>query len=456
MPNAGRDTTPRDDAPDQSRWRNLAIVASMAVVSLAFGAGLLVNGGFGLGPSIIGGLGLFVLAMLLHTILRRLRDLSRSQRRARMAGEPATAAAEAYAVDDRELGYDSGPADFATTRDEDAGAHGWGEPAAVNDLVRQLATELRKAPDEPASAPSKALASPPSAGVKTPPVRPMPIPAPPLESTATQVAVERAAPRPAPPRAPMPPQATRRDDVAEIVRRAIEGQDMEIHLQPVMSLNDRRVHLYEAFPRLRDSRGGLVKPEAYARAAADLGLATDLERVAFQRMAQILARLIERGKQKPMFVPLSADALRDGTFLRAFHETLKAGPSFAANLVFELPESDVGRLGPAERDAIRALANAGFRFSLQDVVQLDMELIGDLPIAFVKLLPIALSGAPGSAAGLVARVRSMEAEPVVDGVQSDNDVAVARALGIVLGQGSLLSEPRPLKAEVIGTTRTGT
>ena len=34
--------------------------------------------------------------------------------------------------------------------------------------------------------------------------------------------------------------------------------------------------------------------------------------------------------------------------------------------------------------------------------------------------------------------------------------AVAQALGIVLGQGGFLSEPRPLKAEVIGEARTGT
>jgi cyclic-di-GMP phosphodiesterase TipF (flagellum assembly factor) len=223
-----------------------------------------------------------------------------------------------------------------------------------------------------------------------------------------------------------------------------------------MTLSDRRAQLYEAFPRLRDGQGGLLKPEAYHRAAAEAGLTTDIERLAFRRTVQILRRLIERGKQRPMFCPLSADSLRDGTFLRAFHETLKAGPALAANLVFDFSEAGLTRLGPAERDAIHALANAGFRFSIKDVVQLDMAAIGDLPIGFVKLLPIALTGQPGHAAGMVARVRSIGAEPIVDGVHDERDVAVAQALGIVLGQGGFLSEPRPLKAEVIGEARTGT
>jgi EAL domain-containing protein (putative c-di-GMP-specific phosphodiesterase class I) len=135
---------------------------------------------------------------------------------------------------------------------------------------------------------------------------------------------------------------------------------------------------------------------------------------------------------------------------------LKAGPALASNLIFGLAEGDLPRLGPAEREAVHALANAGFRFSLQDVMQLDMAVIGDLPVAFVKLMPIALSGQPGHAAGLVGRARSIGAEPVIDGVQDDRDLAIAQALGIVLGQGGYLSEPRPLKADVIGDMRTGT
>lgn len=85
-----------------------------------------------------------------------------------------------------------------------------------------------------------------------------------------------------------------------------------------------------------------------------------------------------------------------------------------------------------------------------------MDSIGDLPIAFVKLLPIAISGQPGHAAGLVARIRSIGAEPVIDSVHDERDISVAQALGIVLGQGGFLSEPRPLKADVAGDTRTGT
>ncbi len=442
MPNASRETFLRDSPPRPSRVRDLVIVISMAIVSVAFGAGLLVNGGFGFGPSIIGGLGLFVLSMFIHTMMRRLQTLSSHSHDESEAGEPEEEADVSVAL--HPDAHVSGGAAARPVAPEEDASHGWGEGDSVNDLVRQLATELQKSP-EPA----------PASGSRAQPARPMPKPAEPLAADLPPPALERAQQRPIPPRTPAPPAAAR-EDLTEVLRRAVSAEDIEIHLQPVMTLGDRRTQLYEAFPRVRDGRGGLIRPETFQRPAAAAGLLADIDRIAFRRTVQILGRLIERGKQRPMFTPLAADALRDGTFLRAFHETLKAGPAFAANLIFELPESDLGRLGPSERDAIHALANAGFRFSLQDVVQLDMALIGDLPIAFVKLLPIAISGQPGHAAGLVARVRSIGAEPVVDNVQDEHDIAVAQALGLVLGQGGFLSEPRPLKADVVGDARTGT
>ncbi len=443
MPNANRETFLRDAPPRPSRARDLVIVISMAIVSLAFGAGLLVNGGFGFGPSIIGGLGLFVLSMFIHTMMRRLQSLS-SHAHEQSDADLAMEEAEVSIALHPEAQVSGGTANAKLGAPEDDVAHGWGEPESVNDLVRQLATELQKSPEPVPASASRAQ-----------PARPMPKPAEPLAADPPPPVLERAQPRPVPSRAPAPPAAAR-EDLAEVLRRAVSAEDIEIHLQPVMTLADRRTQLYEAFPRVRDGRGGLIRPEIYQRPAAVTGLLADIDRMAFRRTVQILGRLIERGKQRPMFTPLAADALRDGTFLRAFHETLKAGPAFAANLVFELPEADLSRLGPSERDAIHALANAGFRFSLQDVVQLDMGLIGDLPIAFVKLLPIAISGQPGHAAGLVARIRSIGAEPVVDNVQDERDIAVAQALGIVLGQGGFLSEPRPLKADVVGDARTGT
>ena len=441
MPNASRETFLRDAPPRQSRARDLVIVISMAIVSIAFGAGLLVNGGFGFGPSIIGGLGLFVLSMFIHTMMRRLQSLSSHTHEESAAGGPAAEADVSIALHP-EAQISGGAVAARPVAPEDDVAHGWGEPDSVNDLVRQLATELQKSPESPPAP-------------RTQPARPMPKAAEPLGSDPPPPALERSQQRSIPPRAPVAP-AAQREDLTDVLRRAVPAEDIEIHLQPVMTLGDRRTQLYEAFPRVRDGRGGLIRPETYQRPAAVAGLLADIDRMAFRRTVQILGRLIERSKQRPIFTPLAADALRDGTFLRAFHETLKAGPAFAANLIFELPESDLGRLGPSERDAIHALANAGFRFSLQDVVQLDMELIGDLPIAFVKLLPIAISGQPGHAAGLVARVRSIGAEPVVDNVQDERDIAVAQALGIVLGQGSFLSEPRPLKADVVGDARTWT
>ncbi len=443
MSHAEHDETFKAPPPVARRRGDILIVLSMAIVAVAFGAGLLVHGGFGFGPSLIGALSLFVLSMFLHTMMRRLERVA-----------PQAAAEPAQSFEDH---AGASPAQSAPDAGLRADEHGWGEPQAVNDLVRQLATELKRSPESAPMPPPVPKAAP-----RAEAARPMPAPARPLASELPPVAAERVNARPAPPpqrpvahpAAPVAP--VTREGLDAVLARAVETEDVEIHLQPVMTLADRRTHLYEAHPRVRDGRGGLIRPEVYGRVAFETGLAAGVERVASRRTVQILSRLIERGKQRPMFTAISAETLRDGTFLRAIHETLKSGPTLPANLILEMPEASLAALGPAERDAIHALASAGFRFALQDVLQLDMQALGDLPITFVKLAPAVLRGQPGAAAGLVARVRSIGAEPVVDGVSEDHDIAVAQALGIVLGQGALLSEPRPLKADVVGDIRTGT
>ena len=262
MSNADRDSYLKGSPPGRSRARDLVIVVSMALVSIAFGAGLLVNGGFGLGPSVIGGLGLFVLLMFMHTIMRRLQTLS-SERGASGAASETSDAAMTLDHGSPPAGERRAAAGSPAVAADD-GEHGWGEPAAVNDLVRQLATELKKAPDTVMPA-AVAPIPPPPIDPRAETARPMPAPARPLASARTPSPVERQASRPVPPRAPVSPVAVAREDIIEVVQRAIETEDIEIHLQPVMSLADRRTQLYEAFPRIRDGNGGFIRPETYAR-----------------------------------------------------------------------------------------------------------------------------------------------------------------------------------------------
>ena len=58
----------------------------------------------------------------------------------------------------------------------------------------------------------------------------------------------------------------------EIVRRSLEDNRIDLYLQPIVSLPQRRVRFYEAFSRLRSEDGILIMPSQFIRVAEPAGL----------------------------------------------------------------------------------------------------------------------------------------------------------------------------------------
>src|SRR5947209_14638254 len=74
------------------------------------------------------------------------------------------------------------------------------------------------------------------------------------------------------------------------LRDALAADAFEIHYQPIVSLDDRRVAHYEALVRLADDpRGGLVAPARFLEAAERYGLVTEIDRLVLGRVIALLA-----------------------------------------------------------------------------------------------------------------------------------------------------------------------
>ena len=51
----------------------------------------------------------------------------------------------------------------------------------------------------------------------------------------------------------------------EIIRRALEENRVDLYLQPVVSLPQRKLRFYEALSRLRSEDGAIIMPAQYIR-----------------------------------------------------------------------------------------------------------------------------------------------------------------------------------------------
>jgi cyclic-di-GMP phosphodiesterase TipF (flagellum assembly factor) len=182
-----------------------------------------------------------------------------------LAGQAVQLSSDLDVVSERLLRLEAEPRSPATTapdpRLDDLSAdvqEATAEIALLGEIVRDLAVAV--------AAHDRELAGLKAAGEKPVPVqREAPRPTPQVAAPAPAPASFPTRERPAPPIAPLPewtaPPDDRPGDAAVI--SAFESDRLKLHLQPVVSLPQRKVQFYEALARLRLDDGTLLVPAEF-------------------------------------------------------------------------------------------------------------------------------------------------------------------------------------------------
>ena len=253
--------------------------------------------------------------------------------------------------------------------------------------------------------------------------------------------------------------------LVEVVKDALMEGRVDLYLQPVMALPQRRTVFYESYSRLRDASGRVIMPAEYLTVAEPGSLVTAIDNLMLFRCVQIIRRLARQDRRVGIFCNISMSSLGDEEFFPQFLDLLRANRDLAPALVFE-----IGQAGFDTRTAVQArnmgkLADLGFRFSLDKVKNLDLDL-QDLQRSDVKFVKIAaqtlldeltevedrlvLRSMPDLAAedfALLARRYGVDL--VAEKVENERQVVDILDLDIQLGQGHLFGEPRAIKNDVL-------
>lgn len=250
----------------------------------------------------------------------------------------------------------------------------------------------------------------------------------------------------------------------EIVRAALDANRIDLYLQPVVSLPQRRTYFYEGYSRLRDEKGQVLPPAAFLKAAEDADLITDLDNLMLFRCVQIIRRLTKTDRRIGIFCNVSLRSLADEEFFPAFLDFLRRNSDLAGSLIFEMTQTAFeGRSATAARNMAR-LADYGFRFSIDQVNNLNMDLaeMQRAGVRFAKIegrrLVDAANGAesiagrePGAIraediAGLFARYG---VDLVAEKIETESTVVEVLDLDVGYAQGHLFGAPRPVREDVI-------
>lgn len=242
------------------------------------------------------------------------------------------------------------------------------------------------------------------------------------------------------------------------VRQSIESNRIELFLQPIMMLPQRRVRYYEALTRLRGEDGRLLMPNQYIEPAESAGVMPVIDNVMLYRSVQVLRRLEQRSNARGVFCNISAHSLLDPEFFPEFISFMDQNRNLAENMYFEFSQSMIENCSPVEEEGLAALADMGFRFSMDQVYDLDLDYqaVQDRGFRFLKLdADVLLHGmteanAQIHAADMRSYLERFGVQLIISKIENEETLASLLDYHVKLGQGYLFSEPRPVRPEVFG------
>jgi cyclic-di-GMP phosphodiesterase, flagellum assembly factor TipF len=251
-----------------------------------------------------------------------------------------------------------------------------------------------------------------------------------------------------------------REAIVELIGKAVDANRIDLYLQPIVTLPQRKVRYYEALSRLRTDEGDIVTAADFIDDAESVGLMPKIDNLLLFRCVQVTRRLQLKSRDVGLFCNVSATTLSDPVFFRQFLDFMDANRALSNALMFEFTQSSYRAFGPLEHESLAALSERGFRFSMDHVADLRMEPkeLADRSFRFLKvpakllLNPATASQSdihPADLADLLAR---SGIDLIAERVESESMVVDLLDCDVRFGQGFLFSPPRPVRAEALQGT----
>jgi predicted signal transduction protein with EAL and GGDEF domain len=238
----------------------------------------------------------------------------------------------------------------------------------------------------------------------------------------------------------------------ELVHALEHGEQIGIHLQPVVRLADRRTVGAEAQVRWHHPERGLLYPVTFEPLAERAGLAGALEERTLDRVAgQLLSWRREGVPLLPITLRLSGAGLAQTSLIPTLRRLLQAGELDPVLIRFAITERTLLGGGEHAEEQLEAIRAFGCGVIIEEFGSghSSLELLSARPVTGLKIgrrLVHELAQAPRAPAVVAAVIelaRVLELEVIAKGIETGDDLERLRELGCTLGQGRLLGSPQP-------------
>jgi diguanylate cyclase (GGDEF)-like protein len=239
------------------------------------------------------------------------------------------------------------------------------------------------------------------------------------------------------------------------MRDALEASRFDVHYQPLIEIETRRVVALEALVRWKDPEEGFISPVRFIPVAEETGLIVPLGDFVLSRVVAHMQEWRRHGaKLVPVAVNVSAGQLRRANLRERIAQLTEVAQLAPSLLQIELTEGALfeqleSRQGESNEDAVNDLRAFGLRIAIDDFgtgysslsylkrwqvdyLKIDRSFIRDL---VTDTNDAAIVGA------IIAMAQHLNIKVIAEGVEAWSQLESLRRLGCRYAQGYLFAEP---------------
>jgi cyclic-di-GMP phosphodiesterase TipF (flagellum assembly factor) len=242
----------------------------------------------------------------------------------------------------------------------------------------------------------------------------------------------------------------------ETVRQALAANRLIHHVQPIVTLPQRRTHGHDLVARLRLEGGGLAEPEDFLPRQGGEDILCQVDASALTEAITLGRRARSNGHPVNLFIPLSRATLLDRASAEQHLASIQANNAIAQSLTFVMSEAEWQALDAPELTLAEHIVKAGAAFSLTGVKSLRGD-VGALAAQGVRSLRVdggTLLTDPEHftdfhLSDIASYLARFGVDLIATGITDERQILELLEDEITLVQGPHIGGPAPAKADLI-------
>jgi diguanylate cyclase (GGDEF)-like protein len=232
------------------------------------------------------------------------------------------------------------------------------------------------------------------------------------------------------------------------IAAALENEDFEVYLQPIVELDDCRTIGFESLVRWAHAEVGIIRPDYFIDFAERSGQVREIDLYMIRRVSEVLNTLEEMGKSElSISVNISASLLSRADWLNDIDSD-----AFAKGLYIEITERALVADVSEATKILELLQERGSKIYVDDfgTGYSSLSYLHRLPLDVIKIDRCFVDSVTESEKSmslikmLVSLAHTMGVELVAEGIEEPEQLEALKALGVRYGQGYLFARPMPI------------